>query len=609
MSEQTTPVNASDVVILDLKNLSGSIQFRVNINGELQWKLLTDSTWFTITSLELLRGRSLTNVAVNAQNQFVLSFSDLTTQTLSIAALEDAITRATAAATQALASAGAAVAVAQGTATAKPSSKPSFAVDFMNSRFFDTKIPFIRNSIGTYIDKFGTMKLLNNNKPRFTHDPSTKECLGLLLESQRTNLILYSNNLFTGNWVKKGCTLQESSTKGVYSVTSPKIIVDGSFDPQLSQEVITSAAGKTFTFSVYIWTDEVVATKCVIRMYGTIGVEQMVEKTITISNIPQRFEVTQSFTAGLTNTAIRVRIDPFDGETDGPIAGRYIYVDCAQLEEGAFSTSFIPTTANAVTRDSDRITIESTLFSELFPSTIEGTMICTATKGYATGTYLSHWAFGGQSTAGGQNSIRQTIGLGNTSFSSSVYNNGIPSPEFGFTVPVNSEFTTAFAWKKGDVKCFVNGTASPDSTQAIIPNNIERLVLEGTNGCIKQLAYYPIRLPNVTLQALSLTSLVGKKGNQIPSNSELFGSAYISPYSILRTMGKNEYSIDGTGASITRTIRRPYSFKFEIIDSSGVISIIANPSGSCNADTDYPLTFTAPVGKCITYAITPVFEY
>lgn len=36
MSEQTTPVNASDVVILDLKNLSGAIQFRVNINGELQ---------------------------------------------------------------------------------------------------------------------------------------------------------------------------------------------------------------------------------------------------------------------------------------------------------------------------------------------------------------------------------------------------------------------------------------------------------------------------------------------------------------------------------------------------------------------------------------------
>ena len=95
MSGQSTPVNANDVVTLDMKNLSGSVQFRVTVDGDLQWKLLNGSTWFKICNIELLRGRSITDVTVNAQNKFVLTFSDLTTQVITISALEDAVLRAT----------------------------------------------------------------------------------------------------------------------------------------------------------------------------------------------------------------------------------------------------------------------------------------------------------------------------------------------------------------------------------------------------------------------------------------------------------------------------------------------------------------------------------
>ena len=68
-----------------------------------------------------------------------------------------------------------------------------------------------------------------------------------------------------------------------------------------------------------------------------------------------------------------------------------------------------------------------------------------------------------------------------------------------------------------------------------------------------------------------------------------------------------EFSIDGTGASVTRNIRRDYDYEFEIVDSSGV-TITAQPASSCTAGTDNALTFTAPVGKTLTYAITPVYE-
>jgi hypothetical protein len=95
MNELTNPVNAMMSWYIGLKNLSGSVQFRTTVSGELQWKASNGSTWFKICSLEILRGRSITDVTVNAQNKFVLTFSDLTTQVISVSALEDAVLRAT----------------------------------------------------------------------------------------------------------------------------------------------------------------------------------------------------------------------------------------------------------------------------------------------------------------------------------------------------------------------------------------------------------------------------------------------------------------------------------------------------------------------------------
>jgi hypothetical protein len=84
-------------------------------------------------------------------------------------------------------------------------------------------------------------------------------------------------------------------------------------------------------------------------------------------------------------------------------------------------------------------------------------------------------------------------------------------------------------------------------------------------------------------------------------------NAFIDPFDIMRSRTRQEFSVDGTGASLTRNIRRDYDFTFEIVDSSGV-TITAQPASSCTAGTDNALTFTAPLGKTLTYAITPVYE-
>ena len=39
--------------------------------------------------------------------------------------------------------------------------------------------------------------LVGDNAPRFDHDPTTRECKGLLIEEGRTNQWLYSEDLVT----------------------------------------------------------------------------------------------------------------------------------------------------------------------------------------------------------------------------------------------------------------------------------------------------------------------------------------------------------------------------------------------------------------------------
>jgi len=58
-------------------------------------------------------------------------------------------------------------------------------------------ITFSRASTATYIGSDGLLKTASTNEPRFDHSPLTGESLGLLVEEQRTNLLLNSATLTT----------------------------------------------------------------------------------------------------------------------------------------------------------------------------------------------------------------------------------------------------------------------------------------------------------------------------------------------------------------------------------------------------------------------------
>ncbi len=83
-----------------------------------------------------------------------------------------------------------------------PAVRPTLDLNFAGSGIVDPRITFSRSGTGnvaSYFDEKGVMSFAPSNVPRIDFDPVTGECLGLLMEEQRTNLLLNSAALSTQN--------------------------------------------------------------------------------------------------------------------------------------------------------------------------------------------------------------------------------------------------------------------------------------------------------------------------------------------------------------------------------------------------------------------------
>ena len=84
-----------------------------------------------------------------------------------------------------------------------PNTRPSLNLNFARSKTLDPRITFSRPQTGngvTYVDEDGLIKYASADEPRFDHDPETGECLGLLIEESRQNLLLRSEEFDNGYW-------------------------------------------------------------------------------------------------------------------------------------------------------------------------------------------------------------------------------------------------------------------------------------------------------------------------------------------------------------------------------------------------------------------------
>jgi hypothetical protein len=173
----------------------------------------------------------------------------------------------------------------------------------------------------------------------------------------------------------------------------------------------------------------------------------------------------------------------------------------AQLEAGAFPTSYIPTTTAALTRSADVCSITGSDFSGFYNQS-EGTMLANAFTP----------ASGDRSVlAADDNTANEMIRLRtegtNPFFKVTDGGSDVVAIDAG-TVTENTAFKLIGAYKVNDFASSINGGSAVTDTTGTIPT-VDRMRIgagQGGNtmcGCISAIRYFKKRLPDAKLQTLT----------------------------------------------------------------------------------------------------------
>ena len=202
----------------------------------------------------------------------------------------------------------------------------------------------------------------------------------------------------------------------------------------------------------------------------------------------------------------------YTGTIDGV---RGVYAWGAQVEQGSFPTSYIPTSGSSVTRDVDTAKITGTNFTDFYNQN-EGTIVSehSIATGVAAGdnTYVYQVDDGSDTNVefrlldhnGAHGDVLRAYGFTGGSWNSPIYGSQTSTPDH------DSVLKVAVAVKKDDfgVNFFggttytdTSGDINVDMTQLTIGNH--RGGTAPLQGHIRQFKYYPKRLPNAQLQGLT----------------------------------------------------------------------------------------------------------
>ena len=192
--------------------------------------------------------------------------------------------------------------------------------------------------------------------PRFDHDPVTGESLGLLIEESRTNLLQYSEQFDQSVWAVGGTvSVVPNSALGPNGLMTADQITLGSTGARIGQFNLITTPGQTGTASVYLKNIDHVG-QLTLRTGLAGGASYNLNLSLTSEWV--RYELTTTHN-GTQDVEFHIR------ETSANPSGSFL-VFGAQLEEGSFPTSYIPTTSSTVTRAADVASIEGTNFSSWF---------------------------------------------------------------------------------------------------------------------------------------------------------------------------------------------------------------------------------------------------
>jgi hypothetical protein len=373
----------------------------------------------------------------------------------------------------------------------------------------DGQLTFSRASTATRVNASGLIETVASNVPRLDYLGSS--CPRLLLEPQRTNLITFSEQLDNAAWNKLGITVAANNTTSPSGyIDADKLIADAGTGNRVVYQGVVPVGVSTTT--VYAKAGEFGGVVIASGTQGGFFNLTTGEYRAEYNSAPTAYNITSAsngwYRCSVTMTSVsgdNLYIGPNDNVStllsitgDGTSG---IYAWGAQLEAGAYATSYVKTEAAAVTRLADACS--KTGVSSLIGQT-EGTMFADFVMVRSGDSYQSILIGSGPNRVYFYY-IKSPDKFG---WSVSIGGTGFGDTNTTFTPINNQRYKMALAYKNGSNALYINGSLINSNSDALGTATLSAFYFSYLGGelfnmPINQALLFKTRLTNAQLAELT----------------------------------------------------------------------------------------------------------
>ena len=345
-----------------------------------------------------------------------------------------------------------------------------------------------RASVATRVNESGLIEEVAANVPRLDYSDGT--CPSLLLEGTATNIIPYSEDFSNASWTKTNLSITSNSVISPSGVLNSSKLTPNTTNTQHKIDITkTVTSGATVSLSAFVKKGEYnfcclyEVTSAKGRFFdisnGTQGGIFVGEPST--SNIESYgndwYKISITTTVPLASARYILYVsDTISTVTFVGDNTKGIYTWGAQLEQGSYATSYIPTQGTAQTRVAD--TASGSGNSTVINSS-EGTLYAEISALANDGTYRMISLSNGTSV---ERIYMQYTNASNT-ISVVVKNGSVTQANIGYTLSDETEFSKiGFKYKENDFALWVNGVEVGTDTSGLTPIGLSELSFDNGSG-------------------------------------------------------------------------------------------------------------------------------